>query len=69
VTTTTIPQQPFKFTQARLDALPFTDELYFVKDSEQRGLRCNGHPKGKKFPDGLKVLQVYAKPKGSPTPA
>ena len=69
MTTSTIPQDPFKFTQARLEALPPADGTrYSVKDSEQPGLVCIVHPRGKKHPDGRKVLQVYRKPKGSTVP-
>ena len=64
MTTSTIAQDPFKFTQARIEALPFLDALYKVKDSEQPGLRCFVYPKGKKYPDGLKALYVSASRKG-----
>ncbi|MCU0833706.1 MAG: site-specific integrase [Chromatiaceae bacterium] len=68
MTDLTIPQAPFKFTQARLEALPFTEAAYRVKDTEQPGLLCWVYPPGKKYPDGLKVLQIYKKPKGGTAP-
>jgi hypothetical protein len=69
VTTSTIPQEPFKFTQARLEALPPADSTrYIVKDSDQPGLICIVHPRGQKYPEGRKVLQVYRKPKGGTVP-
>jgi len=68
VTASTIPQDPFKFTQARLEALPFSEAEYSVRDTEQPGLICRLFPPGKKYPDGLKMLQVYRKPKGGASP-
>ena len=66
MTTSTLTQSPVKFTQARLEALPLAEGTrYAVKDSEQPGLICMVYPRGSKHPDGLKVLQVYRKPKGS----
>ena len=69
MTASTIPQSPFKFTQARLEALPPAEGArYAVKDSEQPGLVCMVYPPGRKHTDGLKVLQVYRKPKGGTAP-
>jgi integrase len=69
VTTASIPKAPFKFTEKRLSDLPAaTSSRYSVRDSEQVGLICIVHPAGKAHPEGLKVLQVYRKPKGGNAP-
>lgn len=65
MTSETIPQDPFKFTQARLGALPFTAKVYTVEDSDQPGLICLIYPESSKNPGGLKVLQVRRCPRGS----
>lgn len=69
MTTSTISQDPFKFTQAKLEALEPAASKYQVRDTEQPGLICIVHPKGKKYPEGRKVLQVYRRPKGNQAPA
>ncbi len=69
MTTESIPHAPFKFTQARLDALPpATGTRYTVRDSDQPGLICVIHPSGLRFPEGRRTLQVYARAKGIATP-
>jgi hypothetical protein len=57
VTAQTIPQAPFKFTLARLNALPAAvGKRYTIKDSDQPGLICRIYPAGKRYPDGRRVL-------------
>jgi len=68
VTTDTIPQAPFKFTDARIKALPPSAKKYTVRDTEQPGLICVVHPAGKRYPTGRRMLQVYARAKGIATP-
>ena len=65
MTAHTRPQDPFKFTQARLGALPLADKVYTVEDTDQPGLICLVYPESSKNPDGLKVLQVRRCPRGS----
>lgn len=68
MTDQTIPQDPFKFTQARLGTLPASSKKYAARDTDQPGLICVVHPTGKRHPDGRRVLQVYARAKGIAAP-
>ncbi|UHD15732.1 tyrosine-type recombinase/integrase [Thiocapsa bogorovii] len=68
MTEATVAHPPFKFTQAKLDALPFESTRYEVRDTQQPGLICRVSPPGRKYPDGRRVLQVYGRAKGITAP-
>ncbi|EIC23289.1 tyrosine-type recombinase/integrase [Thiorhodovibrio frisius] len=68
MTDSKIPHPPFKFTDARLKELKPAAARYQVRDTEQRGLVCVVHPSGQRYPNGRRVLQVYARAKGIAAP-
>ncbi len=68
MTEATVAHPPFKFTQARLDALPCESSRYEVRDTKQPGLICRVSPAGSKYPQGRRVLQVYGRAKGITAP-
>lgn len=52
----------FKFTLARLKALPATGNRYIVRDTEIPGLQCRVSPTGERS------LSIYKRPRGKPNP-
>ncbi|CRI63733.1 putative Site-specific recombinase, phage integrase family protein [Thiocapsa sp. KS1] len=68
MTEASLARQPFKFTQARLAALPFEPNRYDVRDTDQPGLICRVSPPGSRYPNGRRILQVYGRAKGITAP-
>ena len=52
----------FKFTLARLKALPATGNRYVVRDTEIPGLQCRVSPTGERS------ISIYKRPRSRPNP-